>query len=271
MIKKIRVWVACFALAAFILAPSALAITTLSQGFSTSDQVAVGSIVSLKNNISDVVVAASSDSVSGILGVVINDGGSLLSLSSDQAHEVQVATSGVVPVLVSDINGPINYGDEITASPIKGVGMKATDNTKVVGIAQASLTATGSANETYTDKQGQKHTVLVGQVPALISVSYFFKQPNKTILPSAIQNIANALAGKTVNTLPIIISMAIFIVTIVIVSSIVYSMIKSSIISTGRNPMSQAAIYRQLTQMSALVIGILGVAMGAIYMILTRF
>ena len=121
MIKKIKIGVFSLAFASIVMPTAAMAITTLSQGFSTTDQLAVGSIVSLKNNISDEVIGASSDSVNGILGVVINDGGSLLSLSSEKAHEVQVATSGVVPVLVSDINGPINYGDEITASPIKGV------------------------------------------------------------------------------------------------------------------------------------------------------
>jgi hypothetical protein len=111
----------------------------------------------------------------------------------------------------------------------------------------------------------------VGQVPLLISVAYYYKQPDKTLIPIAIQNVANALAGRTVSTAPILISMGIFIITIILVSAIVYTMIRSSIISVGRNPLSQDAVYRNVMTMSGLVIGILGVAVVAIYLILKKF
>lgn len=265
---KTKLLVASVAVGLLALPAAAAAITTLSQGYSTTDTVSIGSIVSLRKNSSDQVDAASTANADSLLGVVIDSSSSLLSLSNGQAQQVQVATSGVVQVLVSDINGPVSQGDAITASPIAGVGMKATSNAKIVGIAQGDLS--GGTPETYKDKSGASHSVHVGQVPVIINVAYYFKQPDKTLIPSAIQNIANALAGKTVNALPILISAAIFIVTVVIVASIVYSMIRSSIISTGRNPMSQSAIYRDLTQMSALVIGILGVAVISIYMVLSK-
>jgi hypothetical protein len=250
-----------FALVIIALPNAALAITTLSQGYTTSDQVSSGSIVSLKEGLQDHVVAATPDSSSTILGVVISDNNSLLSLWSGQAaQQVQVATSGIVQVLVSDINGKIEDGDQITASPISGVGMRATSNAKVVGVAQGSQDNNNSSEQSYKDKQGEAHKVKLGLVPALINVSYFYKQPEKTLIPSAVQNIANALAGKKVDSLPILVSMGIFIITLIVVASILYAMIRSSIISVGRNPMSQAAIYRQLTQMSALVVGIIGAA-----------
>jgi hypothetical protein len=261
-----------FALVIIALPNAALAITTLSQGYTTSDQVSSGSIVSLKEGLQDHVVAATPDSSSPILGVVISDNNSLLSLWSGQAaQQVQVATSGIVQVLVSDINGKIEDGDQITASPISGVGMRATSNAKVVGVAQGSQDNNNSSEQSYKDKQGEAHKVKLGLVPALINVSYFYKQPEKTLIPSAVQNIANALAGKKVDSLPILVSMGIFIITLIVVASILYAMIRSSIISVGRNPMSQAAIYRQLTQMSALVVGIIGAATISIYMVLTKF
>jgi hypothetical protein len=52
--------------------------------------------------------------------------------------------------------------------------------------------------------------------------------------------------------------------------SIVFSLIRNSIISVGRNPMAQSAVYRNVIQLSLLVIIILGVAVGAIFMILTK-
>lgn len=252
-------------------APASHALTSISQGFNTTDQLALGSIVSLKTNTLDQVVAASANNVDSLYGVVINDGSSLLSLSSSQQSQVQIATAGIASVLVSDINGSISQGDQITASPIKGVGMKATNNTKVVGIAQGVPVTSSNSTHTYTDQQGKKQTIILGEVPVLISATYFFKQPEKTIIPSAIQNLANALAGKSVNTAPILISAAIFIITIIVVASIVFSMIRSSIISVGRNPMSQSAIYRDVIQLSALVLGILVVSLISIYVILTRF
>lgn len=248
----------------------AYALTTITEGFTATNQIPLGSIVSLQNNSSDIVNTTDTTNVGDIVGVVINNADSLLSLDSGQSNQVQVATSGVVQVLVSSVNGGIAQGDEITGSPINGVGMKATSNTKVVGIAQASLTQSVGSTQTYTDKQGQKHSILIGEVPVLVDVTYFYKQPDKTIIPTAVQNIANTVAGKPVSPVPILICMGIFVITMIVVVSIIYSMIHSSIISVGRNPMSQAAIYRDLVQLSALVVGIIAVAVVAIYLILTR-
>ena len=269
-VRPAKIWAATLAVALFAVPTAASAVTTISQGFTTTDKVAIGSIVSLKNNMSDQVNITTPSNSGSMIGVVINNDNSLLSLSSDQSNQIQVATNGVVDVLVSDINGKIYQGDDITASPISGVGMKATENAKVIGVAQASLSNSNSTTQTYTDKAGKKHSVQIGEIPVLVNVSYFYRQPDKTLIPTAIQNIANALAGRTVNTLPILISLGIFVVTIIVVSSIVYSMIRSSIISVGRNPMAQSAVYRDVIQLSALVLGILAVAVIAIYLILTR-
>lgn len=250
---------------------TASAVTSISQGYLTKDTLSLGSIVSLDKNSSDHVSGTTSDNVSNVFGVVIDAGNSLLSVSTGQANQIQVATSGVVQVLVSNINGTINSGDAITGSPIKGVGMKATDNIKVIGIAQDGLTGSNSSVQSYTDKQGKSHQVQIGLVPVLVSVAYYYKTANKTLVPTAVQNIANALAGKQVSPAPIIISAAIFLVTVVIVTSIIYSMIRSSIISVGRNPMSQSAVYRDVIQLSILVLGILTVAFVSIYLVLTKF
>jgi len=263
-------WLAA-AVCGLALPAAAHALTSISQGYVSSDNLSLGSMVSLQQDSSDHVSATTTANVNNILGVVIDSGNSLLSLSSGQEHQVQVATSGVVQVLVSNINGTVTSGDPVTASPLSGVGMKATSNSKVIGVAQDDMTNNNSSAESYTDKGGAKHDVRIGQLPVLVNVSYYYKQPDKTLIPSAVQNIANALAGKKVNALPILISMGIFLVTLIVVVSIIYSMIHSSIISVGRNPMSQSAVYRDLVGMSALVLGILAVAVIAIYLILRQF
>ena len=248
----------------------ASAIPAISQNYNSEAIVPVGGIVSLKDSTVNEVVAASSQTVDNILGVAINASTALIALTGNAETDVQVATSGIVQVLVSDINGEIKNGDQITASPISGVGMKATSNIRVVGIAQQDLTVEGSQIQTVEGVDGQAREVRIGRIPVLINVSYFFKESERTIIPAAFQNVANALAGRQVEPLPIILAGAIFLIMLMVVVSIIYSMIRSSIISVGRNPLSQSAIYRDLIQLSALVIGILAVGLIAIYLILTR-
>lgn len=269
-LSSFKFWIAISTLVVLALPITAAALSTISQGYTSSDTLSVGSIVSLKSGSTDQVEATTTSNVDNMLGVVIDNGSSLLTVSNGSDSQVQVTTSGTASVLVSDINGAVVKGDEITASPIKGVGMKATANSKVVGITQSDPTDGSASKQTYTDDQGKKQTVNLGYVPIVVNVTYFYAQPDKTIIPAALQNLANALAGKTVDSLPIIISCVIFIITLIVVVSIIYSMIHSSIISVGRNPMAQSAVYRDVIQLSALVLGILAVAVIAIYVILTR-
>jgi hypothetical protein len=253
-----------------LLTRPAAAATFVSQSYTSSDPLPLNSIVSLQNNTSDKVILAASSNVDNLLGVVVNATNSSLSITGGKPNEVQVATTGTLEILVSTINGSIAQGDYITASPISGVGMKATGNVRVIGIAQGDLNEKNGSAETYTDKSGKKQTVTLGQVPVLVSVSNYFKEPDKTLIPSAVQNVANALAGRSVSTVPVLISAGIFLVTIIVVVSIIFSMVRASIISVGRNPMSQSAIYRDLIQMSALVLGILAVGFIIIYLVLTK-
>lgn len=249
-------------------APFAAALSSISQGYTASEPLSIGSLVSLEKNSSDHVVAATQQNSDSIIGVVINDGSSPLTIESGSSNQVIVATSGVVPILVSDMNGDIQQGDPVTGSSIKGVGMKATSNAKVVGIAQGAIT--GKTTHKVKDDQGIEQEVTLGQLPVLVSVSYHYKQPDKTIIPAALQNVANTVAGKKVDSLPIIISSAIFLIMLIAVVSIIYAMIRSSIISVGRNPMAQSAIYRDIIQLSVLVLAIIGVSVIAIYFVLTR-
>ena len=258
--------VAAASVAALPISTSAL--TALSQGYTPTEPTAVGALVSLKQDTSDTVEPATIKNSDRLIGVAVNPSGSLLSVSNG-TPQAQIATSGVSDVLVSDINGTIEQGDHITTSPIKGVGMKATANAKVIGIAQGTPRYDNAAHD-YTNEVGKKEQFKLGQVPLVISVSYYTKAPEKTVIPPALQNIANAVAGKKVSTLPILVASAIFVIMLIAVVAIIYSLIRSSIISIGRNPMAQSAVYRDVIQLSGLVIVIISVSLIAIYIILTK-
>ena len=244
----------------------ALAVTPVSQSYLTDKTIPLGSLVALDGDSADKVIPADPDSVKNLIGVTINDSTPLV-LTSGNSNSALVATSGIAPTLVSNLNGEIELGDQITASPIAGVGMKATTNTKVIGVAQSQV----SSKKTETvNVNGKDEEIEIGEIRLLVSVGYHYQEPEKTLIPLALQNIANAMAGKKVDPLPIIISLIIFIVTMIIVISLVYSIVRSSIISIGRNPLAQSAVYRNAIQMSVLVLAIIAVATIAIYLVLTK-
>lgn len=244
----------------------ALAVTPVSQSYLTDKTIPLGSLVALDGDSADKVIPADPDSVKNLIGVTINDSTPLV-LTSGNSNSALVATSGIAPTLVSNLNGEIELGDQITASPITGVGMKATTNTKVIGVAQSQV----SSKKTETvNVNGKDEEIEIGEIRLLVSVGYHYQEPEKTLIPLALQNIANAMAGKKVDPLPIIISLIIFIVTMIIVISLVYSIVRSSIISVGRNPLAQSAVYRNAIQMSVLVLAIIAVATIAIYLVLTK-
>lgn len=245
----------------------ALAVAPIAQSYLTSETIALGSLVSLNDLSSDQVSPSTIKTADQLLGVAVNNNAPI-TLTQGNSKQTMVATSGVAPVLVSDYNGAIQAGDKITPSPIAGVGMKATSNTKVVGVAQDTMAHT--AKQMIKGEDGSDQEVTLGQVSVLINVGYHYQQPEKTIIPAAIQHVADAIAGKKASSMAIIISAAIFIIMIIVVMSLIYAIIRSSIISVGRNPMAQSAVYRNAIQLSVLVLAIIGAAIIAIYFILAK-
>jgi len=115
---------------------SAEGTATIAQGFKTdlsSAEAVSGAMVSTKSNSNDMIELASTKNSSRLVGVV--DTKPLLTISSGE-NQIQVVLSGATQVLVSDINGKVKAGDRITASPLSGVGMRASTDGQVVGNAQ---------------------------------------------------------------------------------------------------------------------------------------
>ncbi len=253
-----------------ILSPvPALALSTyIAESYTSEEALPMSSIVSLKENASDSVVATNTGNVDTMIGVVIDRSDASISVSNGKDKQVQVAKNGTLQVLVSDINGTVEQGDYVTGSPINGVGMRATGSTKVIGIAQNSLT--NGVAQKIKGNDGVEQNVKVGTVTILVSVSGYIEKSENSFIPRPVQEIANTLAGRTVSALPILLSLGVFMVTLIVVTIIIYSMVRNGIISVGRNPLSSSAIYRNVIQLSVLVLGILVGAGVIIYFILTR-
>lgn len=102
----------------------AIAMNTLTQGYNTTKQLPLGTLVSLVKNTTDSIEPSSTQTLENMLGIVVSSDSSLLTVTDGTNSQVQVATTGTVPALVSDINSEIKDGDHITASPMVGVGIK---------------------------------------------------------------------------------------------------------------------------------------------------
>lgn len=240
--------------------------TAIAQGFQTEEtNLGPGAIMSLSDS-PDSVVLADLNNKEKLVGVL--DDLPLLELDGND-KPVQIVTGGITQALVSDINGEIKTGDKIAASPIKGVGMKATESTVIVGTAQSSFDTAAAATRTITQSNGQSRDVKVGVIPVQVNVT-FYQTPSQqqTVLPPILNDIAGAVAGKQVSPVRIVVALLVLLVALVAVSVLLYSSVKSSVISIGRNPLSEHAVYKSLWQIGLIALGILLLTLGAVYLVL---
>lgn len=244
--------------------------SSISQGFETDDPgVVSGALVSLKGgeDADNRVELSTIENIDRLLGVAGED--SLIELSSGKGS-VKVVTTGEAAVLVSDINGDVRIGDKITASPIAGVGMRALTSTLVIGTAQANLADADTETRTVTDKNGKKQTVTIGAVPVQVDkVFYEAPEEQSSYVPPVLQDFANNLAGRPVSPVRVVIAGLLIAFVFVTVVVLLYSSIRSSIISIGRNPLSENAVHKSLLQVGITVLGVMAFTVIVIYFILT--
>lgn len=257
----------------FALSSSAPALASLSQGFAAKAPIATGSLVSLDEKSSGTVVATDLNNVSRLFGVVVAPSSTSISLSNGSG-QVQVATSGTVPALVSTAGGDIRVGDYITVSPITGVGQKATGTSvRVIGTSQADFTASSvGATKTSIDVDGQKKEVAVGQLPVSIAVSSYTATDGKQsyVIPNWLQNLSNTAAGKAVSPVRIIMAALILVIVVISCSVLLYSAVRNSIISIGRNPLARSGVIRSMLIVALIALLMLAVAAVAIYLVITK-
>lgn len=240
---------------------------TIAQGFpvSTSDAIVAGALVATAKGSTQTIEAASTDSTARLIGVIDTD--PLVSISTG-SKEAQVVLSGTTSVLVSDINGAITAGDKITASPIAGVGMRATADGSIVGTAQASFTAANGQARAIKDNRGKLHTVHIGYVQLQVGVAYY-RAPGSDFLPPFIQRIADGIAGKPVSLIRITAASLLLLISFVGITVFVYTATHSAMISLGRNPLASKQILRGLYQaILVAAIAVIGTLLAS-YLILT--
>lgn len=241
----------------------------LSQGYKTSETLSAGSLVGLDPSAANTIRASNTDRENELLGVVVDPGGSLLAVTGTGTN-VQVVTTGTTEALVSNVNGDIKKGDGITVSPINGVGMKATQSGRIVGLAQEDFSAssTGAITKSVDTRSGKKDVAL-GSITVAVAVGDFTpKSSTDKIIPKSVQNLAAFLAGKQVSTLRIITGIVILLLGLVLVVIILNSAVRSSMESIGRNPLAKAAVNSGLLKVVLLSLAVLLVTLASVYFVI---
>lgn len=250
------------------LIPVSAASANLSHSYQSTSSIPNGSIVSLDPQHSNYVQLSDTNNDSRLLGVAVSSSDSLLAVDPSSSS-VQVAISGSAPMLVSTLNGNIAVGDQISASPFGGVGMKAATGSVVIGLAQTSLNSktAGVVTRQVKDIYGHTTTMTVGYIQADIAIG-----ANSSGLASAnltsLQKLAKSITGKVISPTRVALSLAIVIIAILVLITLIYASIYSSLISIGRNPLAKHVIFRNLTGVLATASMVVVVAGVTVYFLL---
>ena len=244
------------------------------QGYAADAPLDDGTIVQLTGKGANRVKVAQQSELANMFGVTVNKNQLPVTLSSEQLeNEVFVASSGTYTVLVSTQGGTIASGDYVTLSSINGIAMKAgTEEQTVFGRANAAFDGKGVTLGTSTlkDTAGKNNkTVTLGSIPVTIDIK---RNPNikstKANLPEVLQRVGQAIAEKEVSPVRIYLSMAIAAVSLIAALIVLYSGVRSGVISIGRNPMSKKTIFRSLFEVILTSFLILIIGLFAVYLLL---
>ena len=251
------------------LTPVGAASANISHSYGSSVTITTGSLVSLDPLHTNFVVPANTDNGLQLLGVAVNSKDSLLAVDSTSATgSIQVATSGTVNTLVSDVNGDINVGDQVSVSPFNGVGMKAVEGNQLIGLAQSAFTSKSADKtiEKVTDKTGKSTQVNVGYVTLGIAIGSVPSTSGGAKL-NAIQQVVKSLTGHAISTFRATLALIVALSASVALVVLIYASIYGGIISIGRNPLAKYAVFRSLIS----VLGMAGltalVALGTVYLL----
>lgn len=237
---------------------------TITQGYASDNAIQRATIVSLTLDNAKKVEPTSLDNDERMHGIVVSANDAPFTLSTED-EKTFVATKGRFEAFVSNEAGTVQAGDFVTISRIAGIGKKAGERDQyIVGKAVNGFDGeTGVLSTSDIDDNGTTKKVAIGRVQVDIGVAGNpLLKPTRANLPGFLERAAETVAGKSpVNPLRIYIGMIILFTAATVSGILLYSGVRSSLISIGRNPLSKKSITRSLLQviMTSIIILLLGI------------
>jgi hypothetical protein len=249
---------------------SVLSAQSVTRGYGSDNILQRGMIVGLKKDDADKVESLDISRIKNILGVVVNQNDSPITISDDN-ERIFVTTSGRYEVLVSDQQGAIATNDYVTVSSLSGIGMKASENeSDIVGRAIDGYDGKSGvlSSATLKDSKGQERTVNIGRIAVELAIGRNPIAKNASSAPAFLARAGEAIAGKAVSALRLYLSALIFGLGLITAGAVMYAGIRSSIIAIGRNPLGKRNIMRSLFGVISASVFIFIVSVIAVYLLL---
>lgn len=243
------------------------------QGYAADKPIDNGTIVQLTGKDANRVTPATQSNIQNMFGVAVDRSQLSVTLSSEGLqNETFVAVAGTYNVLVSTQAGTISPGDFVTLSALNGIAMKAgTEETTVFGRAINGFDGKGVTLGTTTlkDSSGGTKTVTLGSIPVTIDIK---RNPNvkttKVNVPELLQRVGQQIAEKEVSPIRLYLSIGITAISLIAAIAVLYSGVRHSVVSIGRNPMSKKSIFRALIEIILTSLLIVIVGLFAVYLLL---
>jgi hypothetical protein len=236
---------------------------TIVRGYSSKTSLQPGWVVALSEDAINTVEAVPAKDSSKIYGVVVDPSKAPVTLQPNQGQRVFVATSGAYPVLVNTQNGPISPGDLISMSNTDGIGAKANNQESTI-LGQALESFDGKTNVIATGEGG----AAIGRVNVNITPGKNPLVKSTSAVPSVLRRAGEAIAGKNVTAVRIYAALVIFLVTAFIAGMVLWTGVRSGIISIGRNPLSRHLIFKGLIQVIIVAVIVFVIGLFAVYLLL---
>ncbi len=250
--------------------PALVSAGAITQGYKAASELPKGAIVSLTKTGSQEVEKSNINNDTLLVGVVVDAPDSLLDVLP-AGSEVRVAISGDVTMLVSTVNGDVKAGSRLIASRLSGIATidyPPAPGVKYIAVANSDFSSTSKDAKkiAVTQNDGTTKDVYVGSIGAKLLLGS--RTPGISEDRSVLTKIGRQLSGKAVSGLQVLAAAAVFLTTLGLAAMVLYSSIKGSFISIGRNPLSEGSIMNGLVKVIALSILIFGAGVVAAYLIL---
>jgi hypothetical protein len=231
------------------------------EGYTAAQPVEPGMVVAIDKAAARSVKPAPADDSNLIYGVAVDPSDAPITLVG-QNSKVFVATTGSYQVLVTATAGPIKPGDYISMSNINGIAGKAQPGQPVIiGKAQSSFNGSDNVVSSSGDTK-------IGRVYVSIGVAKNPLANSDPTLPYFLRKVANSVANKSVPVIRVYTAMMIFLVSIVAAIVILWSGVRSSLISLGRNPLSRHAIFSGMYKVVITGLGVFIIGLAGVYLLL---
>jgi hypothetical protein len=231
------------------------------QGFSAKETLQPGRVVALDSAGKMSVKAAPADNTNSIYGVVIDPSDAPITVVNENSR-VFVATTGTYQVLASASGGSIKSGDYISLSNINGIAGKAQISQPVI-LGKAASSFDGKTNLISNDGG-----VSIGKIFVNITIQKNPLANTDPTLPYFLRKVTNSISNKSIPVIRVYTALIIFMVSLIAAIVILWSGVRSSLISLGRNPLSRHAIFSGMYKVVFTGLGVFLIGLAGVYLLL---